>query len=105
MYAYQISVIPTGRAHSRIILSGAFRADAYHELERVFTAEVARGVRFVVVEMSEVTELSSGLFGVFMQTMALLRPMGGRMRFVHPKGLARRVLKLLSMDCEPAIVD
>lgn len=102
MKEYAIRIEPEGERRSRVYLTGSIRGNAYQELETVFNKAVADGVLHFAVDLGGVEEFSSAVFGVFLQTLALLRPMNGSMKFVNPRGLTGRVLHMLSLDCEPA---
>ena len=99
---FAIQITPVSAERSRLILSGALTAESFPHLERAFVAEVARGRRFLVVDMGAVTELKSCVFGVFMEAMALLRPISGNVSFVNVSGIAVRVLKMLGAECQAA---
>jgi anti-anti-sigma regulatory factor len=102
MDMFRIEVTPVNRERCRVVLSGALTAKCYPELEKVFIRQVARGRRFFVVDLAGVSELRSCIFGIFLQTMALLEPMGGAMSFVNVRGITCRVLKMLGVDCKAA---
>lgn len=95
---YSIEIVQISTAKRRLVLGGALGHDSYEELERTFTRLIAEGAKSIVVDLGNVEELRSSIFGAFLQAMALLRPMGGGLSFVRVRGRGERVFRLLDLD-------
>jgi anti-anti-sigma factor len=68
------------------------------ELQGQIWLAIDHGVRFIVVDLSDVTFIDSMALGVLLSTTNRLRPVGGQLRLVVPSPSIRRVFEISLLD-------
>jgi anti-sigma B factor antagonist len=66
-------------------------------MAEVFDAEVVRGPRLLVVDLSGLSFIDSSALGVIMRTHRALRGEGGKLALVSPSPAVARILQLIDI--------
>ncbi|MCS6908961.1 MAG: STAS domain-containing protein [Anaerolineales bacterium] len=94
----KISARPVEPGQLVLYVEGRLDAETCNTLKRSFQDHVAAGVRYVTVEMSQVTFIDSFGLSALISGLKVLRQAGGGLNLANVAAQARAALKLTLLD-------
>jgi anti-sigma B factor antagonist len=90
--------VTAGPAHTLITVAGECDLNTGRQLRDVLTSEVSRGVRRLILDLSELTFMDSTGMQVLLSICTVLTVRGGTLGLVSPQPVVARILELTGAD-------
>ena len=96
---------PTKDDSCTLVLRGEIDMDTYEILEHKLATAVSDGKLHITLDLSGITFISSGGFGVFIEAAGTVQELGGSLKFINHSEKARDIFKLLGILLESCDFD
>lgn len=90
--------VTAGPAHTLVTVAGECDLNTGRQLRDVLTSEVTRGVRRLILDLSELTFMDSAGMQVLLGIRTVLTVRGGTLALVSPQPVVARILELTGAD-------
>ena len=90
--------VTAGPAHTLVTVAGECDLNTGRQLRDVLTSEVSRGVRRLILDLSELTFMDSTGMQVLLSIRTVLTVRGGTLALVSPQPVVARILALTGAD-------